>query len=154
MKKLVVLLALLTTAAVAAEPSGLGFGIIVGEPTGLSAKAWLSGNAAVDAAAGWSTRHEYVHLHADFLLHDFGLFEVDPGDLPLYYGIGGRLVLAGSDNDDKDEMTVGLRVPVGVSYLFDTAPFDLFLEVVPLLNLLPETEFDMNGAVGVRYYFH
>lgn len=153
MKKYVVLLALVTAAAVAAEPSGFGLGIIVGEPTGVSAKAWLSGNTAVDAAAGWSARHEYVHVHADFLLHNFGLFAVDPGDLPLYYGIGGRLVLAGGDHDHNDEITIGLRVPVGVSYLFDTAPFDLFLEVVPLLNLLPETAFDMNGAVGVRYYF-
>jgi hypothetical protein len=151
-KDIVVLLAIVTAAAVA-KPSGVGLGIIVGEPTGLSAKAWLSGNAAVDAAAGWSMRHRYVHLHADFLLHNFGLLNVDPGDLPLHYGIGGRLVLTGGDKDDKDEMTVGLRVPVGVSYLFDTAPFDLFLEVVPLLNLLPETEFDINGAVGVRYYF-
>ena len=153
MKKLVVVLALVIAAA-AAEPSGFGLGIIIGEPTGLSAKAWLSGNTAVDAAAGWSSRHEYVHLHADFLLHNFGLFDVDPGDLPLYYGIGGRLVLADGNHDHNDEMTAGLRVPVGVSYLFDTAPFDLFLEVVPLLNLLPGTEFDINGAVGVRYYFH
>jgi hypothetical protein len=154
MKKFIVMLAFALAAALAAVPSGIGLGIIVGEPTGLSAKAWLSGNTAVDAAAGWSVRHEYVHLHADFLHHNFGLLDVDPGDLPFYYGIGGRLVLAGGDNNNNDEVTVGLRVPVGVSYLFDAAPFDLFLEVVPLLNLLPETEFDVNGAIGVRYYFH
>lgn len=134
-----------------AEAEGVGFGIIIGEPTGLSAKFWLGGDAAVDAAAAWSLwrRVERLHFHADFLWHSFDLLKVSPGKLPLYYGLGGRVIL-GSDEDDT---RVGMRVPVGLEYLFDGPPIGLFLEVVPILDLLPKTDFDVNGAVGGRFYF-
>jgi hypothetical protein len=152
MKKHVVLLVLVIVAAMG-EPSGLGLGIIVGEPTGLSAKAWLSGNTAVDAAAAWSVLGNYqsIHVHADFLVHSFGLFDLSPGDLPLYYGVGGRVRLAGQEENQK--MKIGVRVPVGVSYLFESVPIDLFLELVPLLDLVPSTAFGWNSGVGIRYYF-
>ncbi len=153
MKKQVVLLALVAAAAVA-EPSGFGLGIIIGEPTGLSAKAWLSGNTAVDAAAAWSVwggDHQAVHVHADFLVHSFELLNVDPGDLPLYYGVGGRIKLAGHENDQ--EMRIGVRVPLGISYLFDSAPVDIFFEIVPLLDIVPSTTFGWNAGIGARYYF-
>ena len=136
-----------------AAPSGFGLGIIVGEPTGLSAKAWMGGNAAVDAAAAWSFyRHSALHVHADFLLHNFGLIPVSAGELPLYYGIGGRIKFIEHDEDD-DKIQLGVRVPVGLEYLFQDAPFGLFVEVVPLLDLVPDTDFDFNGGIGCRFYF-
>jgi len=30
---------------------------------------------------------------------------------------------------------------------------DIFFEIVPLLDLVPETDFGPNSAIGVRYYF-
>ena len=148
----VVLLAVAVLSGIGrAEGSGVGFGVIVGEPTGLSAKFWLGGDAAVDAAAAWSLlrRVERLHVHADFLWHSFDLLEVSPGQLPLYYGIGGRVKLASGDN----KLRVGCRVPVGLEYLFDGPPIGLFIEVVPILDLLPATGFNMNGAIGGRFYF-
>lgn len=133
-----------------AQAEGVGFGVIIGEPTGLSAKFWLGGNAAFDAAAAWSVyRYAALHVHADFLWHSFDLLKVSPGQLPLYYGIGGRVKLA----SDEHKTRVGMRIPVGLEYLFDGPPIGLFLEVVPILNLLPGTGFDINGAVGGRFYF-
>ncbi len=44
-------------------------------------------------------------------------------------------------------------MPVGISYEFEKTPVELFLEVVPMLDLIPSTEVDMGGAVGFRYYF-
>ncbi|MEO0004925.1 MAG: hypothetical protein ABIK49_02860 [candidate division WOR-3 bacterium] len=135
-----------------AEGSGLGLGIILGEPTGVSAKLWLSGSVAVDAAAGWAflNRHNhynYIHLHGDILHHYF--LPVPIGDLPLYYGIGARVRLA----SDEERMRVGVRVPVGLEYLFEPVPLGCFLELVPLLDLIPETRFGVNGGLGIRYYF-
>ena len=128
--------------------ANFGLGIIGGEPTGLSAKSWLGARTAVDAAAAWSfTDEEAVHLHADYLVHFFDLIDLDRGALPLYAGIGGRVKLG--DEEDR----VGVRVPVGLAYLFPRLPLDAFLEVVPLLDLNPETELNLNAAVGVRYFF-
>lgn len=39
---------------VAAQDHGFGMGIILGEPTGLSAKAWTSNDNAFDFALAWS----------------------------------------------------------------------------------------------------
>lgn len=129
-----------------AQQEGFGIGIILGEPTGLSAKKFVSSSTAFDAAAAWSFRHEAaLHLHADYLFHNYSLIAVEQGRLPLYYGIGGRIKLA-------DDPLVGVRIPVGLSYEFADAPVDIFLELVPLLDLVPETDFDFNGAIGVRFY--
>ena len=156
MKAIPLLLALVLVAGTAAaEGSGTGLGFILGEPTGLSVKQWLAPNSAVDAAAAWSFIGGYsaLHLHADLLWHSY-VFPVTVGELPLYYGIGGRVKLAGNDNSrTDDDLRLGVRVPVGIEYLFDGAPLGAFLEAVPMLDLLPATGFNYNGAIGLRYYF-
>jgi len=126
-----------------------GLGIIVGEPTGLSGKLWLGKTTAIDGAVAWSFEGEDAfHLHMDYLLHSFDLIRVDKGKLPLYYGIGGRIKF-----DEEDNARVGLRIPVGLEYIFTGERVDIFLEIVPLLDLIPDTDFSLNGGIGVRYFF-
>jgi len=133
------------TGWVGAAPVEIGG--MVGEPTGLSAKFWTTQNTAITAAAAWSfVDDEDVHFHADVTTHDFGLFQVDKGELGLYYGLGGRLLI---EEDDEDRF--GIRVPDGLTYLFENAPVTLFGEVAPLLDIAPGTDFTMNGALGVRF---
>jgi len=68
----------------------VGLGVIVGEPTGISGKLWLSGKTAIDGAVAWSfDKNAKLQVHGDFLIHKFDLIIVDKGRLPLYYGIGG-----------------------------------------------------------------
>lgn len=142
----VVLLTILGTMGVAAQDRGLGVGLILGEPTGLSAKLWLSGGTAVDAAAAWSFRDSgALHIHADYLFHKFDLLDLPEGRLPFYVGLGGRIKL-------ETETRIGVRLAVGADYLFESVPLDVFLEIVPLLDLVPATEFGFNGAIGVRYF--
>jgi len=125
----------------------VGIGIMIGEPTGLSVKLWTSSRSAFNIGAAWSLsgRNEAIHLHADYLFHTwFG--DVNRGQLGFYYGIGGRAIFAG-------DPTVGVRVPLGLNYVFENIPFDLFVEAVPILDLSPDTRFAGNGAFGLRYYF-
>jgi hypothetical protein len=130
-----------------AQVSGFGLGIILGEPTGISAKLWKGETTAIDAAAGWSSgKNSVLHLHADYIFHNFNLIDVQKGKLPFYYGIGGRVKFA-------DDTKVGIRIPVGMNYIFAGAPFDIFLELVPLLDLMPDTEFDIKAGLGARYFF-
>jgi len=136
--------------ASAAGKGDFGLGIILGEPTGISGKLWTSGKSAIDGAVAWSTdRNASLHLHADYLVHNFPLITVEKGRLPLYYGIGGRIKFAENDKDDF----IGVRIPVGIEYLFETAPVDIFFEIVPILDLAPDTDFDLNAAIGARYFF-
>lgn len=144
---------LLAGSAPARAQEGLGVGMMVGEPTGLSMKAWLSRKTAFDLAAAWSFEGEGAfHVHGDYLLHDFGLFTVRQGALPLYYGVGAR-VRDDETSTGEDEINVGIRIPVGVAYLFENDPFDIFLEVVPILDIAPESDVTLNASLGARYYF-
>ena len=51
------------------------------------------------------------------------------------------------------DIRIGIRVPVGILYLFESVPIDLFLEIVPIFDLYPATEFTANAGLGIRYYF-
>ena len=141
----IVLLGILSF-GLSAQNSGLGVGVIVGEPTGFSAKSWLSSYDAVDAGLAWSISHSWLRVHADYLRHVFDLIEVEKGQLPLYFGIGAKI---GFGND----ILIGARVPLGLNYLFDGTPLDVFIEVVPGLEIIPDTKFNMEGGIGVRYWF-
>ena len=46
-----------------------------------------------------------------------------------------------------------LAIGYVLNYIFETSPFDVFLEVVPVLDLAPDTEFDFNAAIGARFFF-
>jgi len=135
----------LTAAAASAQYSGVGLGVIIGDPTGLSIKSWHSRTHAVDAALAWSATEDKLQLHMDYLFHRFGLFRPRQGRLPLYYGIGGSVIFG-------DDARVSVRFPLGLDYLFQNAPCDLFMELVPKLNLLPDTEFEIDAALGIRIY--
>ncbi len=136
-----------------------GVGIILGEPTGLTIKRWVSGTHAVDAGLAWSfTENASFHLHADYLVHSFDLVDGDDvhGWLPWYFGLGARIKLQeendGKGRNDEDDL-VGIRVPLGVAYMFADSPIDIFAEIVPILDLVPATDFDLNAAIGARFYF-
>ena len=133
-----------------AQDRTFGLGLIIGEPTGPSFKLWTGTTTAIDGAVAWSlSKDEALHLHADYLCHNFSLIQVEKGRLPFYFGIGGRMKIVEGKKDDK----IGVRIPVGLDYLFADTPLDIFVEVVPVLDLVPDTDLDFNGAVGIRYIF-
>lgn len=134
------------------EPFGLG--VIVGEPTGLSLKYWLDDERAIDGAAAWSfSENDSFQLHGDYLIHNFDLLGVD--EMPCYYGLGARLKFKDSDGRgrNEDHAIFGIRFPLGITYLFDEVPLDVFAELVPVLDLAPDADVDINAAIGLRFYF-
>jgi hypothetical protein len=42
---------------------------------------------------------------------------------------------------------------VGIAYLLDQHPIDVFFEVAPLLNVTPSVRGDVNVAIGARFWF-
>lgn len=125
----------------------VGLGLMLGEPTGLSFKLWTRPTVAWDAGAAWSfVDGKYLQIHGDFLLHNFNLFRVETGRMSLFYGLGARMKFA-------DDLTFSLRIPVGIAYEFERTPVEIFLEMVPMIDLIPSTGFQMAGAIGFRYYF-
>ena len=150
MNRLAILLSVATISAVAPyriEAHEFGVGAVVGDPTAISAKAWTGRGTAFDFALAWSRDNDHrFNFHMDYLFHDYGAFENTEGRFPLYYGIGGRVV-------DANDPRVGVRIPVGVNYLFGRSPFDTFFEIAPVLDVTPETEMDIEAGIGARFYF-
>jgi hypothetical protein len=143
-----VLLAAVCVVVLPSSSQGFGIGVIAGEPTGLSFKQWLSGATAVDGALAWSFNEPSAfNLHVDYLYHVVSAGSLRIPGWKFYIGIGGRFKL------EEDDTRFGMRVPLGVTYLFKTSPFDFFLEIAPILDLAPGTEMRMNGGFGIRYYF-
>lgn len=139
---------ILTSINLFSQSRGTGVGIIIGEPTGISLKEWLSSRSALDAGLAWSfVQESSIHVHIDYLIHSFDVFD-RPNGLNLYYGIGGRVKVG---NDEKAR--VGMRMVGGLDYMFRTAPFDLFFEVAPILDFVPETNLNANAGFGARFFF-
>jgi hypothetical protein len=153
MKKITLFIFLLFSINISlkAQLSGTGIGIMLGEPSGLSIKKWLTSTTAFDAGVGWSfTENGSIHLHGDYLIHNFDLINISDKKIPVYFGLGARIKMKG-DADTKGN-SIGVRVPVGIVNPFAGSPFDVFLEVVPIFDLSPDTRFSFNSAIGVRYY--
>jgi hypothetical protein len=143
-----------------AQRGPFGAGIIVGEPTGLSAKLWISHATAIDFGIGWSIGGDRIgtpdvgydgssriHFHMDYLLHMFNLFGANER-YPFYCGIGGRFNTGGGYND-----FTAIRFVTGLAWMPAESPIDIFIEFVPSFQFSSRSEFTIDSGFGARYYF-
>ena len=147
MRRAIVLCLIFVSSAVSAQDSGFGAGVMLGEPTGLSGKAWVSRQNAIDMGLAYSFRNRgYFHVHGDYLWHFPDVIRSEER-FPLYVGIGGRLAVG------KGSGIFGVRIPFGIAYWLRSAPIEIFLEAAPIVDLAPATELSGNGGIGARFFF-
>ena len=79
--------------------------------------------------------------------HSFSSFDVSSGRLPFYLGVGGRVLLG-------DSSQLGVRLPLGASYLFPNDPIETFAELAPVVRIIKGIGLDMDGVLGVRVYIN
>jgi hypothetical protein len=89
-------------------------------------------------------RHNSMYVHADYWIIDKSLEYEYP--LDWYLGLGGALGISGGD------AFIGVRVPVGLLYPFEQR-WELFGELAPVVGLVPDVGFALNGGIGIRYFF-
>jgi len=139
-----------------ADKGALGVGIILGEPTGITAKLYILDNQAIQAAVGSAFIGGGLQLHADYVFHPYILQTRPSFVLPVYVGPGLRLIDY-TNGRDSSSFAIGLRVVGGLLFDFKEVPIDAFIEVAGVL----EYEFKdgagaglrLNAGAGVRYYF-
>lgn len=151
---------LLTFHRTEAQSRKFGLGVIVGEPTGISAKLWTSNQNALAFGLGWSVEgyrfngfdSDYdevnrTHIHVDYLWHSFYAIS-SSGQFPFFYGIGARI-----NSGPEYSGTFAVRGVLGIEWLPRDTPIDIFIEVVPTLNLVSSTGFGIDAGIGARYFF-
>lgn len=151
-----------------------GLGIMLGAPTGLSGKYFVGRSTAIDFGIGgngygYGRGRSGLHLHADYLWHPVVLASPPEFELPLYVGIGGRFFSYDWAHGDHYHTgaAVGVRAPIGISFDLNRTPLDIFVELALVGDLLIDRDdrvdgfdhndgfyFDVNAAVGIRYYFN
>ncbi len=138
------------------EKGTLGVGIILGEPTGISAKLYLKDDQAIQGAVGFAFVGGGIHVHGDYVFHPLILQNRDSFVLPLYVGPGVRLIDYRNRNS-SDYVAVGVRAVGGMLFDFKDVPLDAFLELAGILQYGFKDgvgfDWDINVAAGARYYF-
>jgi hypothetical protein len=136
------------------DANGIGAGLVVGTPSGL-ALAWKPRDRnMIQAELGWGYEGRSphgdtgLHLNADYAF-DLSVIEQDSTPhirWPVYMGIGGVLY-AGSGT------ALGARVPVGMRMEPVDLRLDVFIELAPVVMLVPATYAGVHFNLGLRYFF-
>lgn len=141
-----------------------GLGVILGEPTGVTAKYWVDRRTAIDSTFSYSF-NDYFLLYADYLYHFPGVFgrsSTFVSQLNPYIGVGLEFFIQTQDTGNKDRTYfrsdqgstgLGIRIPLGIEWRPGSPPLGVFLELTPGVGVIPATFGFVQGGVGIRFYF-
>ncbi|MDR3608385.1 MAG: hypothetical protein P4M08_13530 [Oligoflexia bacterium] len=140
----------------------LGLGIVLGEPTGFTAKYWTHSTEAFDLGIAYSF-NDFFTLYGDYLWHFpewFSKTSIRGKGLEPYLGVGGVLWVDTESGrhestyfTDHGSAGIGVRVPIGIEWLPGKPPIGVFAEIVPGVGLIPAVFAFLQGGVGARFYF-
>ena len=150
-----------------------GVGLMVGDPSGLSGKFWLSRTNAIDvglgaygfgppgdcvrngpapAICGRGWDQNTLSVHADYLWES-KIIEGHLAQLDWHVGGGARALFV-SGQCAADCWDLGVRGPIGLDLTFQRPTFlEVFFELAPAFYVVPVAFFSFEGALGVRGYF-
>lgn len=127
-------------------PGNVGIGLQLGDPSGVSLQ-FYSREPAWDFLAAWDfDDFFFLNVHA---LYDRPLG--DRRDFFLFYGPGGFIGFRDRDRRDDDDVVVGISGTIGIGFLIEE--FEIFGRITPRLSLVPDTDGDVGGGIGARYWF-
>ena len=141
----------------------LGVGGQVGAPTGVTLKFYNAGAASYDFLGAWDARGSFFFFNVHAQFHTSRDVEnIEEGELEWFIGPGAFIGVFGDDPGDDDpdkedddpdegEAAIGPSVRVGLSYAF-AEHFEVFAQVTPRLSVVPVTEFNPGGGIGLRIY--
>lgn len=125
-----------------------GLGVEYGYPGtwGVVGNLWVSYKDSFQPAVKFEDDGQAI-LQLDYLWHNYHVFHVHSGEMPVYIGLGGDLTLT-------DPAELALRVPIGLSYIFGHGtPLDIYAQVVPTVWFDPDNAtFHLYGNIGLRFY--
>jgi hypothetical protein len=145
-----------------------GLGFALGSPTSIVGKYFLDQRNAIDFGVGFwrygrncdggpppgrrCDNFGYLGLAADYLWQE--PLATGSAKLDWHIGAGGRLWVGDDQYYNDNNVALAARMPVGLDLTFDRPNFlEVFLELAPVLFIVPGVDFDIEAFVGVRFYF-
>ena len=126
------------------QTTQFGMGLVLFDPSGLTAKVWLHKAGAIDGAIGWSGMEgHYLQIQADYLFFSPRIASDKNLQFSFYVGAGGKIIFQENDN-------AWFRIPLGIDVVLKKTPLNFFFEIVPYFNF---EKIDVTGAIGFRYLF-
>lgn len=127
----------------------VGLGFQVGSPTGLSIQFYRERGASLDLLFAYDWDHFFFfNMHGlwDHHLDEQQHFHVfyGPGAFIGFYDKNGRNEL------HDDDPVIGLSGDVGLNLVLGRV--ELFGQVTPRVAVVPATDVDFGGGVGMRFY--
>jgi hypothetical protein len=147
-----------------------GLGFQLGDPTALIGKAFIGRGNAIDFGLGFGVGWGYARcrdshgdwyycgdrygrnwsLHGDYLWQD----NLVRGRAQLDWHIGAGARIDFWDAFDGGRVAVTARMPIGLDLSFDRPNFlEVFFELDPGIVIVPPLIFDLDAAIGVRFFF-
>jgi hypothetical protein len=164
-QRLTILLLTLFALSKPADAKQIGLGVVLGQPTAITGKYWMTNSTAVDFGLSWATSYTAL-IYGDYLWHYPGVFgrtSEFTRSLTGYIGVGGGLFSWSNDVRYTDRPRgwttysggTGLyaRIPLGAEWQAPKPPIGVFGEIAPGLALLPGLGVTVDIGLGIRFYF-
>jgi hypothetical protein len=137
-----------------------GFGLILGDPTGLTINYFTNSENSWDAYIG-SSYFGSLRIGGDYLWH-FNAFNSNvvkmyagPG---IVLGFGNGTGIWYKEDHDKfyywkdNSFGMGARVIFGANIIPRNTPIEIFFELGPLVGFSPNVGVNIDAALGIRFY--
>jgi hypothetical protein len=134
--------------AFAARPSParaeVGFGLFLGDPTGLDLKLGLGNRSALDLVLGYNSYRDgrVGYGHFTYLVTPV-VAEARTVSVPLRIGIGAAILGPG------DDLTGAIRAPVEVALRLHSSPLEFYGEIA-LALVFRDSDLHLQGGLGFR----
>lgn len=131
-------------------PGALGIGGQVGDPSGVTIKIYNPGGVSYDFLAAWD-------LDDFFFLNMHGQYErpldvENVSGIEYFFGPGAFVGIRDRTEPVDDDFVFGISGRLGINIPLENR-FEFYVQVTPRINLVPDTNGDLGGGIGVRYYF-
>ena len=134
------------SATLFSQKGNFELGGIMGVPSGLNARYWLSDHIGLDFAMG-STLNRDLIFTFDLLYEPFEIYRHMNHSLRVFAGAG---TLSGYIDSDP---YFSLRTPIGISMPFTDYPVTFSTYIAPVMEIKPDTGWNFNWGVAARYNF-
>jgi hypothetical protein len=130
---------------------------------GVSLKLWISEVSALDAGVGWSLYRQMdtmrkrgaPYAYVEYLRHFFDVVKARTGTFVYFIGVGAEGAYNYYDEGFRNSSYFGVRLPFGMSYMFEDHPVDIFLELDPsIVFFFSGVSSDIGACAGLRYWLY